>query len=348
MEKQRSFLSDADARELMLQTRSYATPDATKATWQILSTLALFAGVLVFAGWLGPSLWLLPLIPVVAGFFVRVFVFQHDLGHRSAYKSRRANDLVGLALSVITSVPFEAWRTEHNWHHNHQGRLDKRGVDQMNSPMTLEEVPERPEEARYRIDKITPLNIFLIGAHSLLIERRVPVGFFPFREAFTDRVNNRAQMLRGIFLTLPAHIALQLLVAWGLGWWVSLIVMLPALAIGCGIGGMLFWVQHNFEETYYEEGKQWNKANVAIHGSSYLELGPILGWFTASIGLHHVHHLNPRIPNHTLEKARREIPELQAVSPLGKKDLKRSFTHLFWDRDAMRMRSPEELDGALD
>ena len=89
-------------------------------------------------------------------------------------------------------------------------------------------------------------------------------------------------------------------------------------------------------------------ANVAIHGSSYLELGPILGWFTASIGLHHVHHLNPRIPNHTLEKARREIPELQAVSPLGKKDLKRSFTHLFWDRDAMRMRSPEELDGALD
>ncbi len=332
----------------MLMTRDYAAPDALRATWQILSTLVIFACVLCLAGWLGPSPWLLLLTLPVAGLFVRVFVFQHDLGHRSAYKSRGANDIVGLALSAITSVPFEAWRTEHNWHHNHQGRLAKRGVDQMNSPMTLEEIPERPEEARYRIAKVTPLIVFLIGAHSLLIERRVPKGFFPFRETFTDKVRNRASMLRGIFLTLPAHVALHLLVAWALGWWVSLLVMLPSLAIGCGIGGLLFWVQHNFEETYHEEDERWNKANVAVHGSSYLKLGPILQWFTASIGLHHVHHLNPRIPNHALEKARRGIPELEAVSPLKREDLERSFTHLFWDRDAMRMRSPEELDGALD
>lgn len=348
MTSERTFLDNTDAKALMLQTRPFAEPKALVATWQIVSTVALLVCVLWVAGWLGPSVWLLALIPLVVGLFIRIFVFQHDLGHRSAYKSRRANDWVGLALSAITSVPFEAWRTEHNWHHNHQGRLSKRGVDQMNSPMMIEEVPQRPEEARFRVDKISPLNIFLIGAHSLLIERRVPVGFFPFREAFTDKVNNRSKMLAGIFLTTPVHLLLHVLAWWTLGWWVSLLVMLPALAIGCGVGGMLFWVQHNFEETYYAEDEGWNKANVAVHGSSYLELGPIFGWFTASIGLHHVHHLNPRIPNHALDRARREIPELEAVSPLDRTALKRSFTHLFWDPSAKRMRSPEELDGALD
>lgn len=344
----RQFLGKAEAQRVLSSTRPYARAQPWIATWQIVSTLGLLVATLLLASHLGPGLWLAPLALWSAGLFVRIFVLQHDLGHRSAYRSREVNDRLGLLLSFITSVPFEAWRTEHNWHHNHQGRLSKRGIDNMNSPMTVEEVPQRPAEARYRINKVSARNIFLIGIVSLMIERRFPKGFFPFREKFTDPVRNRREMLWGIVWTLPIHLLLHALVWVTLGWWVSVLVMVPALLIGSGIGGLLFWVQHNFEQTYYADDEDWNAANAAIFGSSYLKLGPLGRWFTASIGLHHVHHLNQRIPNYSLERARREIPELAAVKPLTRKDLSRSFTHLFWDREAKRMRAPEELDVRLE
>lgn len=333
-----------ESKAILLASRDFAKPNALTSTWQLLSTLAIITGVLALASWLGPSPLVLLLAPIAAGLFVRVFVFQHDLGHRSMYASKRTNDAVGLALSFITSVPFEAWRTEHNWHHNHQGRLSKRGVDNMNSPMTLEEVPEDLPQARYRIDKIKPINIFLIGAYSILVERKYREGFFPFREKFTDKVHNREQMLRGIYLTLPMHVLFEVGIALVFGWWVTLLVMLPAMVIGSGIGGLLFWVQHNFEHTYYDEDDTWNKSNVAVFGSSFLKLDPVSRWFTAHIGLHHVHHLNPRIPNYKLEPARRAIPALEQVAPLEPEAIRRSFTHIFWDRDADKMRPPEHLD----
>ncbi|TXD35643.1 hypothetical protein FRC98_15670 [Lujinxingia vulgaris] len=342
----RTFLDAEQSRAVLLASRPFTEARDAVAAWQIGSTLVLFLLMLGFASWMGPSPYLLLLAPFGAGFFMRIFVFQHDLGHRSAFRSARVNDVLGTLLSLITSIPFEPWRTEHHWHHNHQGRLSKRGVDNMNSPMTLDEIPERPAEARYRIKKVRPLNIFLLGAHSLLIERRVPRGFFPFRESFKDAVHNREAMLRAIAWTLPAHLALHALVVLTLGWWVSVLVLVPSLVLGAGTGGVLFWIQHNFEHTYYAEDEEWHKANTAVYGSSYLKLGGVLRWFTADIGLHHVHHLNPRIPNYNLERARRAIPELAAVEPLSDEDLRRSFTHLFWDRDARRMRPAQgKLDG---
>lgn len=332
MRHPRSFLDAPQAQQLMRATQPYAKARPWLATWQVVSTLLVLVGLLLLASRIGPSAWLVVLIPWVAGLFVQIFVLQHDLGHRSLFGRKRVIDALGFAFSLLTSIPFEAWRTEHNWHHNHQGRLSKRGVDQMNSPMTVEEIAQRPEEARYRIDKVSALHIFLIGAHSLLVERRVPKGFFPFRDSFKDKVHNGPQMKRGIYATLPLHLALHGLVIMTLGWWVSALVLAPALCLGAGIGGVLFWVQHNFEHTYYAEDDAWNKANVAVHGSSYLKLSWLLSWFTADIGLHHVHHLNPRIPNYTLERARRSIEPLRQVEPLEPEAIKRSFTHLFWDR----------------
>lgn len=334
---ERRFFDDTQARKVLLESRTYARPILWRSLWQVSTTLGALVALLWISSWVGP-LWSLLLIPLMTGLFVRVFVLQHDCGHRSLFHKRQSNDVVGYMLSIITSVPYHAWRTEHNWHHNHQGKLEKRGVDNMNSPMTLDEVPERPDEARYRIAKVRPRNIFLIGVHSLLVERKAPKGFFPFRDAFTDPVKNREQMLRGLIAILPLHIAMQALVIWAFGWWVSALLILPSMMLGAGLGALLFWVQHNFEETYYARAPEWNRANVAAYGSSYLRLNRVFRWFTADIGIHHVHHLNQAIPNYRLDAARQGIEAMRQVSAMERSALKRSFTHLFWDEGAARMR----------
>lgn len=343
---ERAFFDERQSREILGQTRQFTQSSAWRATWQLGSTIACFVALLALASRIGPSWPLICLVPWVAGTLVRSFVLQHDLGHRSLFTGKRLNDALGFCVSLITSVPFEAWRTEHSWHHNHQGKLSKRGVDNMNSPMTIDEVPHDLPQANYRVRKVSPRNVFLIGAYSLLVERRFAKGFFPFRERFVDPVHNAAQMRRGIAMTLPLHLGLQLLVGWALGWWVSALVWLPAAVIAAGTGGLLFWVQHNFEQGYYARDGAWNRANVAVFGSSYLKLAALLRWFTADIGLHHVHHLNPRIPNYALERARQQISALAAVEPLKPEDLSKSFTHLFWDEQARRFKAPAELDVA--
>jgi omega-6 fatty acid desaturase (delta-12 desaturase) len=108
--------------------------------------------------------------------------------------------------------------------------------------------------------------------------------------------------------------------------------------MGCAIpimllGLLLFWMQHNFEPGLHASGEKWDLVSVATDGSSYVRFLPVLRWFTGSIGLHHVHHLKPRIPNYRLEDARRTIPELSAVDPLTISDVRRTFTHVLWDED---------------
>lgn len=344
MTEPRTLLSPADARELMRATRDFANPNVALSAWQVGSTVAIFFALLALASWTGPQLATALIAPWVAGVIVRLFVLQHDCGHRSFLPTKRANYLMGRALSCFTSVPFDPWRAEHQWHHTHQGRLSKRGVDSMNSPMTLAEVPERIAEARFRVRKIRPRNVFIIGAHSLLIQRKRVVGFFPFRKNFTDRAPDRRATRNSIIATCLASITLQASVALVAGWWVWAMVLFPAMFMAAGAGSLLFWVQHNFEHTYHDTDEGWSAANVAIFGSSFLRFGKLLSWMTGHIGHHHVHHLNSRIPNYSLEAARSALPALAAVAPLDQQALRNSFTHLFWDQDAGRMRAAHELD----
>lgn len=265
-------------------------------------------------------------------------MLQHDCGHHSLLPSGRANDLMGAALSVLTSVPCEAWRTEHRWHHTHQGKLWKRGVDQMNSPMTTDEVPERPAVTRHRSRIIRPLSVFLFGAWVMVIGYKSPKRLS--LEPFQRRAHDRSAILWGIAATVMAQLIWQVAAWWLLGWWTSVMVIWPALFLGGGSGSLLFWVQYNFEHTYHDDEGGWHPARVAVEGSSYLRFGPLLRWFTGDIGLHHVHHLNPLIPNYELERARRGIPALRRVEPLDREQLRRSFTHLFWDRHRKVMTPP--------
>lgn len=180
----------------------------------------------------------------LVGTIIRLFVLQHDAGHQSLFTRRRVNDLAGTCLSFLTGVSYEAWKTEHAWHHNHQGKLSHRGVDRMNSLMTAAEAREGPDAARLRARKISAHSVFFLGAVSLLILRKVSGGYFQFRPNFRWPFYGRVRMRRGVLLTNIGHLALHLagFAALGGRW----LLVLLALWIAGGLGASLFWSAAQF------------------------------------------------------------------------------------------------------
>jgi omega-6 fatty acid desaturase (delta-12 desaturase) len=321
----------------LADTRPFAQSHNGIAAWQVVSTIGLLAATWAYGAlWAPWQSW--PLLGLfAAGLIMRLFVLQHDCGHLSLFDRRGLNDGVGRLLACFSGVAYHTWRSEHNWHHAHQGKLSHRGVDGMNSPMTRREAIADPARADATVRTITPLNVGVLGALSFVVLRKRPNEFFQFRETFRWPVPDRDRLVKSVRWTNLGHAILHLGLFFGLGApaWAAL-YLLP-LAFAGVIGSWLFWVQHNFERTYHANEADWRFVDAGLQGASYLALPGPLAWFTASIGLHHVHHLNPRIPNYRLEAARRAVPALAALAPLGTEGLRRSFTHVFWDEDARRM-----------
>lgn len=319
---------------ILADSRNFARARNGIAAWQVLSTIACLAALLFLVARL-PLAWTWAPLALLAGVLVRIFVLQHDAGHNSLFSSCSLNDRAGTLISFITGIPFDAWRTEHAWHHAHQGKLSHRGVDRMNSPMTVAEAREDSGKADLRAKKISLRSVFFLGAVSLVVLRKAASGFFQFRPGFRWAFGGHDRMRRSVWLTNAGHAAVNVAGIAALGWrWLLVVAAAWAAA---GLGANLFWIQHNFERTWHADDEEWSFVRVALEGSSYLRLGPVLRWFTASIGLHHVHHLNPGIPNYRLEEARRAVAELRAVAPLSRTDVRRCYTHVFWDAARGRM-----------
>lgn len=322
---------------LLRSTLPFRGASTARSLWQLASTLVLTAACLVLVT-LWPTWWLkLLLVLPLAGLLVRLFVLQHDCGHGSLFNSRRANLWAGHLLACITSVPFRLWAAEHHWHHNNQGKLEHRGIDLMNSPLTLAEAARDPAGRAYRESRISAPGIFCIGAWSLLVQRKYTQDFFMFRKAFRWPVPHELKLRRSIWGANLGSLATHLALLFAIGWQNYLSFMVPASFIAAGCGSLLFWVQHNFEHTYYDTLADWRYDKVGTQGSSYLKLPQPLAWFTADIGLHHVHHLNAHIPNYRLEEARRAVPALAAIPPLTRVQLRDTFRKLFWDESARKL-----------
>jgi omega-6 fatty acid desaturase (delta-12 desaturase) len=338
--------SPETSHRVITATQPFARANDRLAAWQVLSTMAVFMGCLALVGSAGSSPWRWLLIVPLIGLAVRLFVLQHDCGHQSLFGSRRVNDTVGTLLSFISGVAYEAWRSEHNWHHGNQGKLSHRGVDRMNSPMTVGEATATPANAVLRDRKISILSIFCLGAVSLVLLRKRHTGFFQFREKFRWPIRNREALIRSVRVTNTGHALFHLgVIAWlgPLNW---ATVLLPVIVAGAGCGSLLFWIQHNFEHTHHADDATWAFVDAGLKGSSYLRLPGVLKWATGNIGIHHVHHVNSRIPNYHLEAARRAVPELAAVAPLTVADFRKCFTHVFWDESGRRMVSYADVFAA--
>jgi omega-6 fatty acid desaturase (delta-12 desaturase) len=261
-----------------------------------------------------------------AGFLVRVFVVFHDCAHGSLLPSKRANAVVGSVLGLFVLSPFRRWRHDHAVHHATSGDLDRRGVGDVIT-LTISEYEARTPRGRlaYRLTR-NPLVMFGLG----------PVIAMVIGPRLVSR-GTRRRMRNSVLGTDVALVALIGALVWLMGWQAFLLVWAPSALLAGSVGIWLFYVQHQFEDAYWQSGAEWSYADAALRGSSYLKLPTVLRFFTGNIGLHHVHHLNARIPNYNLPRAHAASPMFAAVPTLSIWDGMRSVRLKLWDEQAGRL-----------
>jgi len=306
----------------------YARPHGPRATLTIATSVVPYMGVslaMYFALQSAPALGLLLAIPA-AIFLVRTFIVFHDCSHGSFLASRRANAWLGTVLGLFLYSPFVRWQHDHAVHHASSGDLDRRGVGDIHT-LTVQEYRALSTRGRlgYRLGR-NPLVMLGLGPLVAMVigPRIVAKGARP-------------RMRRSVIGT---DIALALLVGalcWLIGWRSYLLVLgLPAMLAGAA-GIWLFYVQHQFEDAYWESSAEWSYADAALRGSSFLNLPPLLRFCTGNIGFHHVHHLNAKIPSYNLPRAHYENAIFHDVPVLSLGDGLRALSLKLWDPDSRRL-----------
>jgi len=307
---------------------AYQSPDLRRSLWQLVNSVVPYIA-LWYASYrlLEVSFWLaLPVQILAAGFMVRVFIIFHDCGHGSFFKSRKANDFVGYVTGILTFTPYHDWTKEHARHHATAGDLDRRGLGDVWT-MTVAEYREASPMHRigYRLYRNPVVMLGLGPLYSFIIKQRIPRAKTGSRGAASVHITNLALVVifGGLFLTI------------GIG--ATLAVQLPILAIGGAAGIWLFYVQHQFDGVYWEHRDKRDYVKVGMQGSSFYKLPRILQWFSGNIGFHHIHHLNPSIPNYKLPVCQREQEIFQAVQPLTLRTSLQSLRMRLYDEDTRRM-----------
>jgi omega-6 fatty acid desaturase (delta-12 desaturase) len=306
----------------------YAKPDVRKSALDIATSvvpyLALFA-LMYFL--LDVSYWLVLLVALPAsGFLLRTYIVFHDCSHGSFMPTKKANQIVGTAAGLLVYSPFLSWRHSHQVHHATAGDLDRRGVGDV-PMMTYDEYVSAPLKTRigYRLFR-NPLVMFGIGPiWSLVIGPRIVSK------------DARPRIKRSIHLTNLALAVMVTALCLLMGWQEFLMLQLPMVFLAGTAGVWLFYVQHQFEDTYWESKESWSYADAALKGSSYLKLPKILQFFSGNIGLHHVHHLSARVPNYHLQAAHDNVDLFGDVPVLTFWDGIKATRLKLWDEDRGRL-----------
>jgi omega-6 fatty acid desaturase (delta-12 desaturase) len=312
----------------------FQKPNRRAATWQVINTLVPLAGIWTALYFVYPVSIIFALALAILGglFLVRAFIIFHDCGHGSFYKNKKANDILGFITGMLTFTPYHHWKWEHAVHHATTGDLERRGIGDVWT-LTVKEYlsSSRATRFNYRLVR-NPFILFVFAPLFLfLVLERFPSKKCKPREKRSVMVMNLALLTWGVCMSA----------IFGFVPWAILQFVMMAVA-GCS-GVWLFYVQHQFEDAYWEETKNWDFTSAAMEGSSYYKLPKILQWFSGNIGFHHVHHLNPMIPNYNLEKCHhsdaffRNAPELNIRTSL------RSIKYRLWDEENGKMISFRDL-----
>ena len=327
-----------DVRALTRILLQYREPNHGRSAVEILITIVPFAGLwflMQLSLHIQYGLVLLLAVPA-AGFLVRLFMIQHDCGHGSFFRNRLLNDWLGRAIGVLTLTPYDFWRRTHAAHHASSGNLDQRGMGDIDT-LTVDEYLSRSRwgRLRYRIYR-HPLVMFGLGpAYLFVFQHRLPIGLM--RAGWQPWLSTMATNL-AIFLAAVGMIEAVGLVPF-------LLVHLPIVLIGASLGVWLFYVQHQFENTFWAREKAWSLHDAAVHGSSYYDLPIVLRWFTANIGIHHVHHLCSRIPFYRLPLALQYRPDLAKIGRLTLTQSLSCVRLVLWDETAGHLISFHKLRG---
>ncbi len=306
----------------------YSIPSLPKAIWQIVNTFVPY-----FTLWylmylsLSVSYWITLALAVLAGLLlVRVFIIFHDCGHGSFFKSRRANDILGFITGMLTFTPYGHWRWQHSVHHATSGDLDRRGDGDIWT-LTVKEYLESSPSRRffYRIAR-NPFVLFVLA----------PLGLFLIYQRFPS-ANAKGKDRRSVIWMNIAVTAMVAFGCWLFGWQNYLLMQLPVTMTAGAAGIWMFYVQHQYEDTYWEHRDEWDYTTAALQGSSFYKLPKILQWFTGNIGFHHIHHLGSKIPNYNLERCHNSHEIFQQVKPLTFLESLKCISLRLWDEESRRL-----------
>lgn len=312
----------------------YQKPHFLRATWQIVNTVGGYVGLwsLIYLS-LSVSWWLtIPLAILAGGFLIRVFIIFHDCGHGSYFRSRFANDFWGFVTGLLTFTPYYQWRWDHAIHHATTGHLERRGVGDIWT-LTVEEYlkSSRWTQFSYRLAR-NPVVLFVIA----------PLFVFVIQQRFPSR-KAKPRERRSVWimnLALALMTAVLILIFGFLPW---LVVQTIVLGVAASAGVWLFYVQHQFEDAYWERGGDWDYTEAAMRGSSFYRLPKVLQWFSGNIGFHHIHHLSSRIPNYNLERCHRSDPMFEAIEPMTLFGSLKTLTYRLWDESTRKLISFRQL-----
>ena len=328
--KQKATVQKKQKPEWVKVVAPYQKPNPRKSVWQLINTLVPYLALWVLMYFsLSLSYWVTLLLAIPAALFVvRIFVLQHDCGHGSFFKSKKANDRVGMACSIFTFVPYHYWRRTHAIHHSATGDLEHRGIGDFYT-MTVNEYKDKTkwERIKYRLYR-NPITMFVIAPTLVFI-----IGY---RFDFLKRKHWEKER-RGLLYTNLALLGLVVIMSYLIGFTNYVLIQLPITFIATGLGSWFFYVQHNFEDAYWDEGETWDYTNAALQGSSYYKLPGILQWFTGSIGFHHIHHLSPKIPNYTLETCHNDNEMFQNPKTLTISTSFQTMDLSLWDEDREKL-----------
>jgi omega-6 fatty acid desaturase (delta-12 desaturase) len=326
-----------DARSWTQILMRYRKPSGARSLIELGITfgpLALLWALMWASYYLG--FWWLTLLLAVpaAGFLVRLFMIQHDCGHGAFFRHRLANDWIGRALGVLTFTPYDFWKRTHAIHHATSGNLERRGIGDVDT-LTVREYLALPGWRRlmYRFYRHPAIMFGLGPAYLFILRHRLPFGLM--RGGWQPWLS-----------TMGTNLAIALIAAtlmWLIGIAPFLLVHGPIMLLAAAMGVWLFYVQHQFERTVWAHDETWNLHEAALHGSSHYMLPGILRWFTANIGVHHVHHLCSRIPYYRLPRVLREHPELRDIGRLTLWQSIKCVRLVLWDESRKKLISFREM-----
>jgi len=301
----------------------YQTPERWRSLWQAANSIIPFLALwyLMYRS-LAISYWLTLLLAIpAAGFMMRTFIIFHDCGHGSFFKSRKGNDIMGFITGILTLTPYYEWRHTHAVHHATAGDLDRRGTGDVLT-LTIAEYQALSwwKKTGYRTMR-NPLIMCTVG--SFLV--------FTVAHRFWHPGSGKREIWSVIWTNLALAV-IFILMSLTIGWKAFVLVEAPVIFIATGLGVWLFYVQHNFDRTYWERHEQWEFFKAGLNGSSFYKLPGILQWFTGNIGFHHIHHISPKIPNYKLPQAYKENPVFH-IQPLTVMTSLKSLRYRLWDEE---------------
>lgn len=319
---------------LRKQVAPYEKSNTKASILQIINTLVPFF-LLWFLAYKSLSISYLLTLGIsffAAGFLVRTFIIFHDCCHHSFFKNRTANKIIGTITGIITVFPYSQWAHDHSVHHATSSNLDKRGTGDI-WMLTVDEYLEAPlwRKIAYRFYR-NPLVMFGLG----------PIFVFLIQNRF-NRKGARLKERLNTYLTNVSIVAIVAILCMAIGWQ-SFVLVQGTIFFISGVAGIwLFYVQHTFEDSYFEEDDEWEYVKAAVEGSSYYKLPKLLQWLTGNIGFHHVHHLSPRVPNYKLEEAHNNTLPLQNVPTITLSTSLKSLKFRLWDEEKKNFISFREI-----